>query len=124
MVFMGGIALILILFPRFFIGLFIQDPKVLVSGVLCLRIISYGNLAYALGMVLVQSFNGSGDTATPTYINFFCFWLFEIPLAYFLALPVGLEEKGVFIAILAAETLMTVMAVILFRKGRWKTRSV
>jgi len=124
MILMGGISLFLILFPRFFIGLFIHDPEVMASGVLCLRIISYGNLAYALGMVLVQSFNGAGDTATPTYINFFCFWLFEIPLAYFLALSMGLEEKGVFIAILAAETLMTVAAVILFRKGRWKTRSV
>ena len=121
---MGGIAFVFILSPGFFIRLFIDDPGVITSGMSGLRIISYGFLSYALGMVLVQAFNGAGDTATPTFINFFCFWLFEIPLAYLLALPFGLEEKGVYIAIVAAESLVTVAAVLIFRRGRWKSREV
>ena len=121
---MGGIAFVFILSPGFFIRLFIDDPGVIASGMSGLRIISYGFLSYALGMVLVQAFNGAGDTATPTFINFFCFWLFEIPLAYLLALPFGLEEKGVYIAIVAAESLVTVAAVLIFRRGRWKSREV
>jgi len=121
---MGGIAFVFILSPGLFIRLFIDDPGVIASGMSGLRIISYGFLSYALGMVLVQAFNGAGDTATPTFINFFCFWLFEIPLAYMLALPFGLEEKGVYIAIVAAESLVTVAAVLIFRRGRWKSREV
>ncbi|MFC2160052.1 MATE family efflux transporter [Acidobacteriota bacterium] len=122
--FMGFIAVFFIVFPGFFVRLFISDPVVVASGVSCLRIVSYGFVFYALGMVMVQAFNGAGDTATPTFINLFCFWLFEIPLAYILALPLGLEEKGVYIAIVAAESLMTVTAVLIFRRGRWKFRIV
>jgi putative MATE family efflux protein len=122
--FMGAIALLLIFFPGFFIRLFIDDPIVIVSGTVCLRILAYGYIAYALGMVMVHAFNGAGDTTTPTIINLFCFWLFEIPLAYALALPFGLEEKGVYIAILAAETAMTLTALLVFRRGHWKTREV
>jgi putative MATE family efflux protein len=124
MAFMGVIAFFLILFPGFFIRLFIDDPIVIASGTVCLRILAYGYVSYALGMVMVHSFNGAGDTTTPTIMNFVCFWLFEIRLAYGLALPFGLEERGVYIAILAAETAMTVAAVLIFRRGRWKTREV
>ena len=124
MLLMGGIAVFFIAWPGFFIRLFIQDPAVVASGILCLRWLAYGYVSYGLGMVVVHSFNGAGDTATPTFINLFCFWMLEIPLAYILALPLGLEEQGVYIAILAAETMMTVAAVVLFRRGRWKTREV
>ncbi len=124
MAFMGVIALFLILFPGFFLRLFIDDPAVIASGIDCLRILGYGYISYALGMVVVHAFNGAGDTTTPTFINLFCFWLFEIPLAYVLALPLGLNEKGVYIAILAAESAMTLTAVLIFRRGRWKTREV
>ncbi len=121
---LGVIAIFFILFPGFFIRLFIGEPNVVTSGALCLRIISYGYLFYAFGMVMVQAFNGAGDTATPTKINFFCFWMLEIPLAWFLAVPSGMEEKGVYVAIVVAETMMTVVAIILFRRGRWKARKV
>jgi putative MATE family efflux protein len=123
-VFMGAIAIFLIAIPGLLIRLFIQNPEVVKSGIICLRWLGYGYVAYGMGMVVVHSLNGAGDTATPTYINFFCFWLFEIPLAYVLALPLGLEEKGVYIAILAAETSMTLAAVVIFRKGKWKSRVV
>jgi putative MATE family efflux protein len=121
---LGIIAIFFILFPGFFIRLFIGEPNVVASGALCLRIVSYGYLFYAFGMVIVQAFNGAGDTATPTKINFFCFWMLEIPLAWFLALPSGMEEKGVYVAIVVAETMMTIVGIILFRRGRWKARKV
>jgi len=124
MALMGSIGIAFIAWPGFFIGLFISEPAVLASGITCLRFFSYGFVAYALGMVVIHSFNGAGDTATPTVINFFCFWLFEIPLAYALALPLGMAENGVYIAILAAETAMSLAGVIIFRRGRWKLREV
>jgi Na+-driven multidrug efflux pump len=81
------------------------------SGAECLRIISYGYLAYGVGMVIVNSLNGAGDTVTPTRINFFCYWLLEIPLAYLFAVPMKMQEQGVFYSIVIAETVMTVAAV-------------
>ena len=89
-----------------------------------MKILSYGYLAYALGMVMLQAFNGAGDTTTPTIMNFFCFWLLEIPLAYLLSLPFGLGEKGVYLSIVIAESILGVLGVIIFRKGRWKKREV
>jgi Na+-driven multidrug efflux pump len=74
-----------------------------------------------MGMVMTQAFNGSGDTVTPTWINFFCFWLFEIPLAYLLAIVFDLKIHGISIAIVAAETALTITAWYYFRKGKWKT---
>ena len=124
MILMGMIALVFFAFPGFFIRLFIADPTVVDGGIACLRIISTGYVTYALGMVVVQAFNGAGDTSTPAFINLFCFWLFEIPLAYILALPAGFRENGVYIAIVVAETLMSVIAAILFKRGRWKDRQI
>jgi putative MATE family efflux protein len=99
MVFMGIIGLILALFPTFFIELFIKDATVVFNGALSLRIISYGFVFYALGMVIVQGFNGSGDTFTPTLINLFCFWLVEIPLAWVLSVLMGMGLTGTCMAI-------------------------
>jgi len=124
MIFLGLIAVIFIAWPGLFIQLFIDDRAVIDAGALCLRIISYGYVLYGLGMVLVQAFNGAGDTATPTKINLVCFWMIEIPIAYLLAITAGIGEKGVYLAIIIAESIMTLTALFLFRRGKWKTREV
>jgi putative MATE family efflux protein len=123
-VFLALVAVVFIAFAEFFIGLFTDIPRVVAVGADCLRILSYGYLLYALGMVIIQAFNGAGDTATPTKVNFFCFWMLELPLAYLLALKLGLGERGVFLAIVVAESMMTIVGTILFRRGSWKTRQV
>jgi putative MATE family efflux protein len=124
MILLGIIGLILVLFPETFIRMFIHDENVIKSGVLGLRIISFGFIAYGLGMVLVNSFNGAGDTSTPLKINIFAFWLVEIPLAWLLAIKAGFNEEGVFIAIVVAESLMTLIAWLVFRRGKWKLKEV
>jgi len=124
MILLGIIGLILVLFPETFIRFFIDDENVVKSGILGLRIVSIGFIAYGLGMVLVNSFNGAGDTSTPLKINIFAFWLIEIPLAWLLAIKAGFNEEGVFIAIVVAESLMTVIALIVFRRGKWKLKEV
>jgi putative MATE family efflux protein len=124
MILLSVIGLILVLFPETFIRVFISNENVVISGVHGLRIISIGFVAYGLGMVLVNSFNGAGDTSTPLKINIFAFWLIEIPLAWFLAIKTGLDEKGVFIAIVVAESIMTLTAWLVFRRGKWKTKEV
>jgi putative MATE family efflux protein len=121
---LGLVGVILVIFPEFFIRLFIDDPLVISNGAISLRIISIGFLSYAMGMVMTQAFNGSGDTVTPTRINLFCFWLFEIPLAYLLAIVFDMKIYGISIAIVAAETALTLTAWYLFRKGKWKTVKV
>jgi len=124
MVLLGSLGIVLIIFPETFIRLFISDPDVIANGAVSLQIISIGFVSYGLGMVLIQAFNGSGDTMTPTRINLFCFWLFEIPLAYLLAIVFDLKIYGISIAIVAAETALTLTAWYYFRKGKWKTVKV
>jgi Na+-driven multidrug efflux pump len=124
MLFMGILGAILAIFPAFFIELFIEDPSVVWNGALSLRIISYGFIFYALGMVIIQGFNGSGDTFTPTLINIFCFWVIEIPLAWILAIYLDMGLRGASLAIVCAESTMTLTALILFRRGKWKLRQV
>jgi Na+-driven multidrug efflux pump len=86
--------------------------------------LSYGNVAYAYGMVMLQAFNGAGDTVTPTIVNFFGFWLLEIPLAYFLAIPGRMNSNGVFISIVTAEAFIAGVSIILFKRGRWKRQQI
>jgi len=124
MILLGIIGLILVLFPEIFIRIFIGNETVVKSGVLGLRIVSIGFVAYGLGMVLVNSFNGAGDTSTPLKINIFAFWCIEIPLAWLLAIKAGFNEEGVFIAIVVAESLMTLIAWLVFRRGKWKLKEV
>jgi len=118
------IGLILVLFPGTFIRMFIQDPAVIMPGIQALRIISIGFLFYGPGMVMIQSFNGAGDTVTPTKVYFICFWLIEIPLAWILSKPAGMGQTGTFTAIVIAESIMTLMAMYLFRQGKWKLKKV
>ena len=124
MLFLGGVAVVFIIFPEPIIRLFTDDPAVIPIGVDCLRVISYGNLAYAYGMVMVQSFNGAGVTFTPTMVNIFGYWLFQIPVAYVLAFRTSLGPKGVFAAIPIAETAIAIVGVTLFRRGRWKKKQI
>ncbi|MGD0581648.1 MAG: MATE family efflux transporter [Bacteroidales bacterium] len=124
MLLLGTVGLILVLMPTPFIRMFIHEPVVLKAGVECLRIVSIGFISYGLGMVLVNSLNGAGDTSTPLKINIFAFWMIEIPLAYILAIKLGMNEQGVFTAIVVAETIMTLTAWIIFKKGRWKLKEV
>jgi putative MATE family efflux protein len=124
MLYMVAVAAAFIAIPEPIVRLFTTDPEVVPYAVDCLRIVSYGNLSYAFGMVMVQAFNGAGDTVTPTYINLVGFWLCQIPLAWFLAMPAGFGVAGVFAAIPIAETLITVMGIALFWRGRWKARKI
>jgi putative MATE family efflux protein len=123
-IFLGAVGLLFIVFAGPIIRLFTTNPQVAPYGIDCLRIISYGFLFYAYGMVLGQSFNGAGDTWTPTLINLFVFWFWEIPLAYLLAIHFGMGPRGVFTAITISFSLLAVVSAVLFRRGRWKTRMV
>lgn len=121
---MSVIGSIILLIPDQLVRLFIPDEAVLQSGVTTLRWMGAGFVFYALGMVVVQGFNGAGDTLTPTKINLFCFWLFEIPLAYLLGIFFDWQLTGVCISILVAESLLTIIGILVFRQGRWKLRKV
>lgn len=123
-VFMGIIGLVLVIWPEQIIRLIVNENEVVQKGVECLRIVSIGFVAYGLGMVLVSSLNGAGDTLTPMFINIFCFWLFEIPLAYLLSIKFGMQEKGVYYAIVIAETCMTLSSLLFFMRGKWKLKKV
>src|SRR5580704_12020029 len=124
MLFLGSVGVIFVMFAEPIVRLFTHDPAVVPLAASCLRIISYGNVGYAYGMVMLQSFNGAGDTVTPTVVNLFGFWFIEIPLAYCLALPLGLRSNGVFVSIVVAEAAIAVAGVILFRRGRWKRQKI
>jgi putative MATE family efflux protein len=124
MAFLALVTVVFVLFADGIVALFTTDPQVRALGGQCLRIISYGYVIYAWGMVMVQAFNGAGDTTTPTWINLCCYWLFQIPLAYVLARSLGLGVHGVFWAIPIAELMIAAAAVYFFRRGAWKTHMV
>jgi putative MATE family efflux protein len=124
MVFLGVIGVIFILFAPGIVSIFTTEPEPLRWGVLCLRIVSCGFLFYAYGMVLTQSFNGAGDAWTPTWINLFCFWLFELPFGYFAAHHFGWGPNGVFLAMTLSFSALAVISGLIFRRGRWKLKHV
>jgi len=124
MMFMGIVGVLFVIFAEPVVRAFTADPEVVRLGATCLRIISYGNIGYAYLMVTLQAFNGAGDTVTPTIVYFFGFWLLEIPLAYWLAIPAGLRSNGVYIAIVIAECSIAAASIILFKRGRWKQQQI
>jgi putative MATE family efflux protein len=124
MFFLLFIAIFFFIFARNVLGLFADNQQVIDVGVECLRIICAGYIFFAFGMVIGQSLNGAGDTLSPTIMNFVCFWLIEIPLAYFLAIYIHWGISGVFWSISISESILAVMAIFVFRRGRWRTVKV
>src|SRR5436305_2551202 len=124
MIFLGVIGIFFVVFAEPVIRLFTNDALVVPLAVTCLRILSYGNIAYAYGMVMLEAFNGAGDTVTLTIVHFLGFWLLEIPLAYFLAITVHMRSSGVFWAIVVAEAAIAAAGIVLFRRGRWKVQQI
>jgi putative MATE family efflux protein len=122
--FLGVMGLAFLLFAGPILRVFTSDPEVLRYGTACLRIVAAGFPLFALGMVLTQSFNGAGDTWTPTWINLGVFWALEIPLAWFLAGPMGMGPTGAFLAVSIAFSMLALVSGSIFRQGRWKVRQV
>jgi putative MATE family efflux protein len=123
-IFMGTMSLIFLFFAPLIISFFTKEASVANYAISAVRIVSSGFLFYGIGMVMANAFNGAGDKRTPTIINLFGFWFFQIPLAYFLSKTLGMGPLGVFIAIPVAETSITVAAYLLFKKGKWKQKKV
>ncbi len=122
--FLAAVSLVFIFTPEPLVAFFTHDPAIAQVSVNCLRIFSYCYASYAWGMVLVQAFNGAGDTLTPTLINLFAFWVVQLPAAWFLAFHTALGLRGAFTAVPIADLMLTLMALILFRQGRWKLQKI
>ena len=119
-IFMACVMLLFLVCGPWFVAFFTDDEDVRAVATRAVRIVSLGYVFYGIGMVMMNTFNGAGDTWTPTWVNLCGFWLFQIPFAYLLAKHWGMGPDGVFIAIPVAETLITITGFILFRRGRWK----
>jgi len=119
-IFMTGLGILSVLAAPWIAAAFSSDPDVLRYGTNCIRILGIGYPLYAVGMVMVQALNGAGDTATPSTLNLLCFWLVQIPVAWWLAERLGWGPNGVFWAEVISESLLTVLAVMVFRRGGWK----
>jgi len=122
--FLLSVALLFLVFTQEIVSIFTQDKLVLHYASDTLRFISYSYGFFAIGMIVVQAFNGAGDTMTPTKINFFCYWLVQIPLAYLLAKGLDLGPTGVFLAITLSQSLLAFVGIIIFRKGHWKLKQI
>jgi putative MATE family efflux protein len=119
-IFMACVSLLFVTCAEFFVGLINSQHAVVDTAVTALRVISFGYVFYGVGMVLINAFNGAGDSKTPTWINLFWFWVFQIPFAYLLAEVLNMGPKGVFIAIVVTEACVTITSVVIFKKGKWK----
>ncbi|MEK7831326.1 MAG: MATE family efflux transporter [Acidobacteriota bacterium] len=123
-VFMAVVTFVYVFFAEFLIRIFTKDETVIPFGVDALRYIGYGYIFYGYGMVLSASFNGAGDTYTPTVINLICFWVLQLPLAYWLAVQTAFGVNGVFLAITIAESVLAIIAMVIFKQGKWKSQKV
>jgi putative MATE family efflux protein len=119
-IFMAFVSVLFVVGAEFFVGLISHDPAVTKTAVTALRIVSLGYIFYGVGMVMINAFNGAGDSRTPTWINLFWFWVFQIPFALLLSKVFNMGTTGVFIAIVTTETCITITSVILFKRGKWK----
>ena len=124
MLFLGAVGLVFVVFSRQIVGLFTTDPEVFYHANRALWVVSLAFPLYAAGMCFEGAFNGAGDTWTPTRLNFFCFWLGQVPLAWALAVPAQLGALGVFIAVPASFTVLALWSGVLFKRGAWKTQKV
>lgn len=121
MIFLTSVSVLFVIAAPWIIPFFTKEPDVIHQGVLCLRIICLGYVFYAYGMVIGQAFNGAGDTVTPTIINFIAFWLLQIPLSYTFATLFAWGPVGVYWGIAISESLLALIAIAVFRRGKWKT---
>jgi len=124
MCFLGVVGLVFILLAHQIVHIFTTDPSVVPHAVDALRIIAYGFVLYAYGMVLAAAFNGAGDTMTPTLLNLVVFWMWEIPLAFVLAKVLHLGPRGVYWSVTIAFSTLALLSAMLFRRGKWKTRAI
>lgn len=124
MCFLGLVAVVFFFASEPVVRLFTQDNGVVAVAVECLRIVSLSYVFMGFGMVTVQSFNGAGDTKTPTYINLFCYWILQLPIAWLLAHTLGWGPTGVFVSIAVAQIALAIVGAVLFKRGGWKTKSV
>ena len=121
---LGAVGVLFVVFAPWIVSIYTSDPAVVPDAINCLRIVSAGFVFFAYGLVLTQAFNGAGDTWTPTWINLGCFWLWQIPLAWLLAIHWAMGPNGVFIAMTVAFSSLAVVGGVIFRRGWWKTRRV
>src|SRR4051794_1322401 len=124
MLFLGTIGIFFFIFATPVVKLFVADAAVIPIAAVALRTFACGNVGYAYGMVMLQAFNGAGDTFTPTIVNFFGFWVLELPLAWVLAVPLHMNAQGAFLSIVIAECSMAAAGIVLFRQGRWKKQQI
>jgi putative MATE family efflux protein len=124
MAFLGIVAIFFFIFAQPLVMLFTDNVVAVNTGVECLKILCAGYIFFGFGMVMSQAINGSGDTVTPTVLNVICFWIIEIPLAYYLAKNLELQQTGVFWSIVISETILAILAIIYFKTGRWKTNTI
>jgi len=124
MLFLGTLGIVFIVYATPVVRVFVDDPAVVAIGARALRTFACGNIAYAWVMVMLQAFNGAGDTVTPTIVNFFGFWVLEIPLAWWLATSMHLRAEGAFLSVVIAECSIAVASLILFKQGRWKRQRI
>lgn len=124
MAFMVTVAVLFFIFADEILNLFSKNENVIAEAVEAVRIICFGYIFFSLGMVVGQAFNGAGDTFTPSFLSVIAFWLIQIPLAYWLAVVEGYNSSGVYMAIAFSHSIYAIMALVIFRRGKWKSTKV